>query len=149
MIATSAKTLTLGVALLLSAAGARAQTADPPPTVTFTGINDAVPGRFFDAATSAPEPTDPNTLVIGLHTGTDPTTWKDRDFKASMLPFSYPSAADTISFTIHAPAGYYVATVTYHETLVLGDSRTGRSFASTQMVVNGIALQEPFIDISA
>ena len=115
------RTVTLMAAMLLAAVSAHAQ------TVTFTGINDAVPDRFFDAASSAPDAADPNTLVIGFNTGFDGTIWKDRDFKASHLPFSYQSATDTISFVIHAPEGYYVATVTYGETLVVGNSRTGRA----------------------
>jgi hypothetical protein len=136
------KTLTVMAVVLLVAACANAQ------TVTFTGINDAVPEKFFDAASSAPDAADPNTLVIGFNTGFDGTIWKVRDFKASHLPFSYPSATDTISFAIHAPEGYYVATVTYEETLVVGISRTGRAFAATQMVVNGVATQEKFVDLT-
>ena len=136
------KTLTVMAVLLLVAACTNAQ------TVTFTGINDAVPEKFFDAASSAPDGADPNTLVIGFNTGLDGTIWKDRDFKASHLPFSYPSATDTISFVIHALEGYYVATVTYEETLVVGNSRTGRAFTATQLVVNGVATQEKFVDLS-
>src|SRR5216117_223310 len=119
MTKTKTKAVTVMAALLLPAASAHAQ------TVTFTDINDAVPGKFFDAASSVPDASDPNTLVIGLNTGLDGTIWKHRDFKASLLPFSYPSATDTISFVIHAPDGYYVATVTYQENLVLGNSRFG------------------------
>src|SRR5439155_7276633 len=85
------KTVTLMAAMLLAAVSAHAQ------TVTFTDINDAVPGKFFDAASSVPEPTDLNTLVIGLNTGLDGTIWKHRDFQASLLPFSYSSATYTIS----------------------------------------------------
>ena len=143
MTETRTKTLTVMAVLLLIAAVANAQ------TVTFTDINDAVPSRFFDAASSVPESTDPNTLVIGLNTGFDGTIWKYRDFKASLLAYSYPSATDTISFVIHSPEGYYVSTVTYQETLVLGNSRTGRAFAATQLVVNGIATQEKFTDLTS
>jgi len=142
MTKTKTKAVTVMAALLLPAASAHAQ------TVTFTDINDAVPGKFFDAASSVPDASDPNTLVIGLNTGLDGTIWKHRDFKASLLPFSYPSATDTISFVIHAPDGYYVATVTYQENLVLGNSRFGRAFAATQLVVNGVATEEHFADLS-
>src|SRR4051812_37215991 len=92
------KTLTMMIALLLVAAGARAQTDADARTATFTDVNDAVPGKFFDAASSAPDAADPNTLVIGLNSGFDWETWKYVDFHASRLPFSYPAATDTISF---------------------------------------------------
>lgn len=142
------RTIAAMLALLLRAASAHAQTDGNAPTVTFTNINDAVPGRFFDAATTGPVASDPNTLVIGFNSGMDLKNWKDRDFKSSLLPYSYPSATDTISFVIHAPEGYCVATVTYFETLVVGNSRTGRAFTSTQMVIDGIALQETFADLT-
>ena len=38
--------------------------------------------------------------------------------------------------------------MTYGETLVVGNSRTGRAFAVTQLVVNGVATQEKFVDFS-
>ena len=84
MTKTKTKAVTVMAALLLPAASAHAQ------TVTFTDINDAVPGKFFDAASSVPEPADPNTLVIGLDSGLDGTIWKHRDFKASLLPIHNP-----------------------------------------------------------
>jgi hypothetical protein len=38
-------------------------------TVTFLDITDAVPGKYFDAATTAPDPLNPNRLIFGFHTG--------------------------------------------------------------------------------
>ena len=38
-------------------------------TVTFSEINDAVPGRCYDPATTAPDPVNPNQLNIGINTG--------------------------------------------------------------------------------
>src|SRR5919197_1055657 len=83
----------------------------PAPTAGFVGISDAVPLNFFDANTSAPDPLDPNSLVIGFDTGSDPTTLIARDFRASALPFSHRVAMDTISFTIEAPPCYFVSEV--------------------------------------
>src|SRR5690349_6148626 len=80
---------------------AQAQTGSP--AVKFSQINDAVAGRFFDSTTTLPDPLNPNVLVVGLHTGIDPLTWKDRDFKASLTAFSFPAAIDTLSFVIEAP----------------------------------------------
>lgn len=118
------------------------------PAVTFSELNDAVAGRFFDAAASVVDGADPNVLVLGLDSGLDPDTLKFRDFKASLLPFSYPAAADTFSLVIHAPCGYAVARVTYDEIVVLEESRTGRAFATTQLVVNERATEAKTVDLS-
>src|SRR6185436_13757318 len=98
MTKTGLKALIMAAALLLGAAGAFAQESTDGKPVTFTNINDAVPDRFFDAASTAPDVVDPNILVIGFNSGRDPIIWKDRDFKASLMPFSYQTATDTISF---------------------------------------------------
>jgi hypothetical protein len=104
-------------------------------TVTFDEIKDAVPGRFFDAATTVPDAANPNQLHIGLHTGLDFKTYKYTDFRASSTAFSHTTAMDTISFRIIAPEGYYIARVTYSQRgtgLVL---RTGRAAGTTNWVV--------------
>jgi hypothetical protein len=106
------------------------------PTATFTEIRDAVPGRFFDAETTAP---DGNTLRIGLHSGLDFRTFKYTDFRASSAAFSHTSAMDTISFVVQAPQGYYISRITYLQRgtgLVL---RTGRAAGTTNWVVGKIA----------
>src|SRR6185436_3696369 len=77
-----------------------------------------------------------------------PIIWKDRDFKASLMPFSYQTATDTISFVITAPEGYFISSVLYKESIVIGSSRQGRGLAVTQLVVNGIATEEKFVDLS-
>jgi len=110
----------------------------PAPTARFLGISDAVPSNFFDASTSAPDPLDPNSLVIGLATGSDPTTLIARDFRASALPFSHQSAMDTISFTIEAPACCYVSKVTYTQRGVGSTGRTSNSAGGATWVVAGI-----------
>ena len=50
-------------------------------------------------------------LLLGFDTGSDPTTLIERDFRASPLPFSHRAAMDTISFTVEAPAGYFIVHV--------------------------------------
>jgi hypothetical protein len=159
------RALTIAAALLPFAlgplagapAGAQGRISSPAPApqpaivgpVTFNSIKDAVPNRFFDAASTRPDALNPSVLVIGLNSGLDFTIQKNREFKASLLPFSYPSATDTISFVIHAPKGSYVVGVAYDETLNLVTSRLGRAFAVTNLVVNGIPTDARFVDISA
>lgn len=58
------RTLALIAALVFVAASADAQVA------TFSAIDDAEPGVCYAAATSAPDPAAPNTLVIGVNAGT-------------------------------------------------------------------------------
>lgn len=104
-------------------------------TVTFTDINDAVPGRFYDAATSGPDALDPNRLRIGFESGLDFRTFQYTDFRASSAAFSHPSAMDTISFRVTAPAGYYIARITYSQRGTGSVVRTGRAAGMTNWVV--------------
>jgi hypothetical protein len=108
-------------------------------TVTFTDIRDAVPGRFFDAATTAPDYHDGNTLRIGLHSGLDFRTFKYADFRASSASFSHPNAMDTISFRVVAPDGYYISKITYRQRGTGSVVRTGRAAGMTNWVVGKIS----------
>ncbi len=112
--------------------------APTAPTARFTGISDAVPLNFFEANTSAPDPSDANRLVIGFDTGSDPTTLVARDFRASALPFSHRAAMDTISFTIEAPAGYLISKVTYTQRGIGATDRTSISAGGATWVVAGV-----------
>jgi hypothetical protein len=123
----------LGSLLLLATPPAHAQ------SVTFSHITDAVPGRFFNAATSAPDPNNPNTLVIGFNAGLDPSNWKLNDFRASTAPFSHLTASDTLSARIHAPEGYYISNVTYSQRGTGFVLRTGRAAGASNWVVDDIA----------
>ena len=110
----------------------------PAPAARFVGISDAVPLKFFDASTSAPAPADPNSLAIGFDTGSDPTTLVARDFRASALPFSHRAAMDTISFTIEAPACYFVSKVIYTQEGIGSTGRTSVSAGGATWVVAGV-----------
>jgi hypothetical protein len=110
----------------------------PAPRARFVGISDAVPLNYFDATTSAPDPLDPNSLVIGFDTGSDPTTLIARDFRASALPFSHRSAMDTISFTIEAPAGYFISKIVYAQQGTGSTGRTSISAGGATWVVAGV-----------
>jgi hypothetical protein len=125
----------VGIALLVLLAAPAAQAQ----SVTFSDITDAVPGRFFNAAASAPDPNNPNTLVIAFNTGLDPSNWKLNDFRASTAPFSHLTASDTLSARIHAPEGYYISKVTYSQRGTGFVLRTGRAAGASNWVVDDIA----------
>ncbi|MFL5303308.1 MAG: hypothetical protein ACJ79R_23510 [Anaeromyxobacteraceae bacterium] len=97
-----------------------------------------MPFNYFDAHTSAPDPLDANSLVIGFDSGSDPATLIARDFRASALPFSHRVAMDTISFTTEAPAGYFVSKVTYTQQGTGSTGRTGVLAGGATWVVAGI-----------
>lgn len=108
-------------------------------SVTFSKVNDGVPGRFFNAANSAPDPSNPNRLVIGFNSGTDPNSWKTNDFKASSEAFSHTTAMDTISFVVEAPEGYYISRITYTQRGTGYVVRTGRAAGAANWIVGEYA----------
>jgi hypothetical protein len=135
----------VAVLLLGSACSGHGQAVAQPPsealtaTTRFVEISDAVSSKFFDANTSAPDPLDPNRLVVGFHTGSDPTTLVAKEFKASALPFSHRAAMDTISFTIKAPTGYFISKVTYTQQGTGLTGRTSVEAGGATWVVAGVA----------
>jgi hypothetical protein len=107
-------------------------------TVTFSDITDAVPSRFFDAATTKPAPDDGNKLLIGFSTGYDAKTWTVNEFTASTAAFYHAFAMDTISFLIEAPHNFYVAKITYTQRGAGTISRTARAAGGVHWVVDGV-----------
>ena len=124
-----------GIAVLILSGASTAQAQ----TVTFSDITDAVPGRFFDAATTAADELDPNTLKIGFNSGLDFVTWKFRDFKASSLAFSHGAAMDTLSFIVEAPPGYFISSITYTQRGAGAVLRTGKAAGTANWVVGDFA----------
>jgi hypothetical protein len=121
----------LGASLLMLlniAVPAHAQTA------RFKSIRDAVPLKFFDAATTKPDPSNPNKLIIGFNSGLDPTTFTTTQFVASS---TRRVAMDTISFTVNAPAGFYVSRVTFTQRGSGFTCRTCSSAGAATWVVAG------------
>jgi hypothetical protein len=114
---------------------------EEPISARFVNINDALPTRFFDAAATAPDPADPNRLVIGLHTDSDRATWKANDFRASTAAFSHLAAIDTISFRVEAPKGYQIAKITYTQAGVGSVLRVAKASGVTHWVVGDYAAQ--------
>lgn len=117
----------LAIAVAGFAAPASAQNA------TFTGIRDAVPLRFFSAAQTAVEPGSPNTLVIGFDAGVN-------SFRASAEVDNLIGtrlAADTLSFTVTAPSGHYVSSITCRLSGFGVVNTPGEARVAANWVVNG------------
>ena len=117
--------------LLAGVAGAQAQVAE------FSQLRDAAPGKFFDAASSAPSAANANQLNVGLNTGSDPLTFVSNEFRATTQAFGNRMADDTISFVVTAPAGFYVASLTYTQQGVASTARTAQQNGNTQWTVAG------------
>jgi hypothetical protein len=127
-ITTNRVALAASLAIALSvAAPAHAQVAK------FSGIHDAVPLKFFDSAGTKPSLTNPNKLIIGLDSGLDQTTFTSNQFMA----YSYHHAMDTISFTVTAPTGYYIAKITFTQRGSGAICRTCYSAGAAEWVVAG------------
>jgi hypothetical protein len=149
----------IAVAVLSVAVPARAQEEVPPPPpqepalteevvleeeipaepafVTFRDIRDAVPMKFFNAdpTQTKPDLEDPNTLVIAFNTGIDPKTWSANDFRASTGAYGNRNVMDTLSFTVVAPEGHYVRSITYSQKGAGIVLRTGSAHGSSSWVI--------------
>ena len=123
-----------GAAVMLLNASVSAQAQ----TVTFTRIDDATASKFYDPATTKVDTIDRNKLIIGFNKGLDSTLLKYREFRASTAAYSYTSAMDTISFSIKAPAGYYVAKVTYTQRGTGSVLRTGKASGAATWTVGDV-----------
>jgi hypothetical protein len=120
--------------LVLSAASV----AEGQTTQVFSDIRDAVPGKFFDAKATNENYVTGDRLIIEFNTGLDPKTWKYNDFKASTAAFSHAAATDTISFTVEAPAGFYIASITYSQQGSGSVLRTGKVSSFGTWIVDGV-----------
>ena len=121
------------VVMLGAAAGAQAQ------TVTFSRIDDAVSSRWVDPATTRADAVDRNKLIVGFNKGLDSTTLKYREFRASTAAFNYTAAMDTISVRVTAPAGYYIAKVTYSQRGTGSTTGTGRASCGASWIVADVS----------
>lgn len=122
------RTLFAGAAVCLAshAAPASAQNA------SFLAIRDSVPARYFDVATTAAQPGDANTLVIGFDAA-DP-------FRASAEIGGTTGtrlATDTLTVVVNAPAGYYVSSVTCHVSGRGAVNTPADARAAANCVING------------
>jgi hypothetical protein len=108
-------------------------------TVTFAEIRDAVPLKFFnpDPDGTRVDPADPNTLIIGFESGRNPVDLLDSEFRASTSASGHRIAMDTLSFTVIAPAGYYVSSITYQQVGSGSLSRVADARGGTNWIVAG------------
>jgi hypothetical protein len=101
-----------GVLFVLGAAG-----LTQASVVTFSDILDGNGSPLlFDPATTVPDPSDGNKLIIGLN-----------NFTADGASAPTSSAVDTLSMTITAPAGFYITSIDYTEA---GNGQTTNGFAT-------------------
>jgi hypothetical protein len=105
--------------------------------VKFTGIRDAVPGRFFKSLDTMPNPDNENELIIGFNGGLDPATFTRKDFSVNTQAFGNRTATDTIRFVVSAPDGFYVAKLTYVQRGTAAVGRTATQTATAQWTVAG------------
>jgi hypothetical protein len=129
------------VALTLLIIGASEAAAQ---RVTFTNLSDAVPGKFFDGRASRPDATNPNRLIVRFNTGSDPLTWQTNDFRAATGTFTPRNATDTLQFTVTAPAGYYIAFITYSQRGIGSVLRSGSTNGASMWSVGGRPLPLKF-----
>jgi hypothetical protein len=125
------------VALALFATTASAQTA------SFSQLNDATPGYYFDALNAT---ADGNTLLVPIAFGID-DKYQDRAFVATLLSgtpscplcwaFHQTNVSDTFTVLVAAPDGYLIDTITYNQVGSRSTSRGDKAFSSTTMTVNG------------
>ena len=111
----------MAVAALLSlgiVSSARAQHA------TFSNYNDASASHCYNPATTAPDATNLNRLIIGMLACT------------AAAPNGTTVIMDSFSFRITAPAGYYVSKVTFTQNGTSGGSRGGAGYRAATWVVD-------------
>jgi hypothetical protein len=111
-----------------------------PAPKTFIDVRDAVPGKFFDAEATTIDPADPNRLIVGFNSGTDPNTWQATEFRAATGAFNLRNVMDTLQFTVVAPEGYYVESITYTQRGAGSVLRSGGAHGSSSWIVGGKAL---------
>lgn len=101
---------------LMSMAGAQ--------TATFSGFDDAVAGRCYDPATTAPDAIDGNRLRIGMTSCT------------ASAPNGSIMSGDTLRLDVDAPPGYFITKLTFTQSGSSSGSRGGAGFRSAIWVVD-------------
>lgn len=112
---------------------------EPPAVATFTNITDAAPGVCFDATTTKRSETEPNLLVIGVHSGLNPLNWSNTACIASTAAFHAKQMSDTIAVRVEAPDGYYISRITVSANGSATSARLAQVFGGAQWVVDGHA----------
>ena len=114
---------------------------------TFTDLHDLVPDRCF----SAPLTTlGADSVDIGIESGYNHQTWKNKACIASTASFHTGTVADTFTVTVTAPPGMRIARVSYEQAGRRYLERSTYWFASGTgtLTVNGAPLSFGFTDPS-
>lgn len=108
------------ILITVLAAAAQAQTA------TFSRFKSL--GGCYSPSTTAPDPLDPNRLLIGTTACT------------ASSPNGTRAIMDTFTFHVEAPVGYYISRITFTQNMRTSGSRGGMGFAARSWVVDDEAL---------
>lgn len=115
----------IGAALLALSIASSAQ-AQTTPTATFSQFRNI--GGCYLPGTTAPDPLDPNRLLIGTTACT------------ASSPNGTRVIMDTFTFHVEAPQGYYISKITFTQNMRTSGSRGGMGFAAKSWVVDDEAL---------
>ena len=109
----------------------------------FTELHDLIPDRCFSAALSI---VTAGAVDIGIESGYDPVTWKNKACIASTRSFHTGSVTDTFTVTVTAPAGMRIARIHYQQTgsRYLERSTYWSASGSGTLSVNGAAMPFSF-----
>lgn len=113
----------LGYSAILAAGLATSAHAQ---TATFSGFRNI--GGCYSPSATAPDPLDPNRLMIGTTACT------------ASSPNGTRVIMDTLTFYVEAPAGYYISAITFTQNMRTTGSRGGLGFAAKSWVVDDEAL---------
>lgn len=103
-------------------------------SVTFFGVNDALPNRCFNAAATRADPANPNRLLIAIHPhSTSPYLQSAACYASDSGP---GATMDTISFVVAAPTGYSISRIAYTFTGATYGSRGGSGRIAGTWVVD-------------
>lgn len=101
-------------------------TAAQAQTATFSGFRSI--GGCYSAPATAPDPLDPNRLIIGTTACT------------ASSPNGTRVIMDTFTFNVEAPLGFYISRIIFTQNMVTSGSRGGMGFAAKSWVVDDEAL---------
>jgi hypothetical protein len=139
----AARQLSIGAIALLVSVLAVAATAQGQ-TATFFRFTDALAGRCYDSAGTAPSgQVLTNQLNIAINSGVDPATFQNRACVASTLSGNPRLTMDTISFYVQAPAGFYISSLTFTQCGKNTGSSGGAGFRGATWVVDDSAMTVP------
>ena len=115
----------------------------PPTPVTFSDLNDVVPGRCLSAALST---VDVASVRIGIESGHNPVNWTNNACVASTTAFNTRTVGDTFTVTVTAQPGQHITRVHYQQSggRFLERSLYWRASGTGQLTANGVSVPFSF-----